>query len=163
MQGMYQKKLGRFLACSLTVSLMILGLVNSTFAQTATGNFRYAFPLFSSQGRSELILNNLSAKVVTAEVTLLDSNTSTFADAFLMFPAGTQQRLTAASFGLSSFSGSVLVNASNAISAVATVADSSGNFETVSPAFGADVVIVPFGPDTDGNMDLRLFNPQSTA
>src|SRR5947207_5954839 len=103
MQAKYQKKMGRVWARSLTVSLMIMGLASSVFAQTAPANFRYVFPLFNSQGRSELVLNNLSSKAITAEVTLLDSNSSTFADAFLNITAKSQQRLTAASFGLSSF------------------------------------------------------------
>ena len=163
MQGMCQKKMGQVLASSLTVSLMMIVLGSSSFAQIPSGNFRYVFPVFNSQTRSELILGNLGSSAVTAEITLLNSNTSTPADGFVNIAAGSQQRLTAASFGLSSFSGSVVVNASSPLSVVATVADASGNFETVGPAASAEALIVPFGPDTDGSMDLTLFNPQSAA
>src|SRR5215471_17801509 len=105
MQGMYQKKVSQVLASSLTAALMLVLGSSSLFGQIQDGNFRYVFPVFNSQTRSELILSNLSSTAVTADVTLLDSNTSTIA---VNVAAGSQQRLTAKSFGLSSFSGSVV-------------------------------------------------------
>ncbi len=70
MQGMCQKEMGQVLASSLTVSLMMIVLGSSSFAQIPSGNFRYVFPVFNSQTRSELILSNLGSTAVTAEITL---------------------------------------------------------------------------------------------
>jgi carboxypeptidase family protein len=163
MQGMYQKKMGQVMARSLTVSLMMVVLGSRLFAQLPTGNFQYVFPIFNSQTGSELILNNMSSTGMTVEVTLLNSSTNIFADGSVNVAAGSQQRLTAASFGLSSFSGSAVVTATRPLSVLATLGDSSGNFETVAPVSSGDVLIVPFGPDTDGSMAVTTFNPQSAA
>src|SRR5262250_1221429 len=104
MQGMYQKKMGQVFVSSLAVWLIMVVLGSRLFAQIPSGNFRYVFPIFNSQPSSELILNNMSSAGVTVEVTLLNSDTHTFADGFVNVAAGSQQRLTAASLGLSSFS-----------------------------------------------------------
>src|SRR5262249_7949773 len=142
--------------------LVFILTVGGLFAQSATG-FQYVFPLFNSQPRSEVVLGNLSNAAVNAEVALLDSNTDRLADTVVIIAARSQQRLTAASFGLSSFTGTVLIKTPAPISAVATIGDGSGSFESVAPAAGSDEVIVPFGPASQGNMAVTIFNPAAST
>ena len=114
---------------------------------------------------------NLSSVSVNPEVTLRDSNAGQFADTFITVGAGTQQRLTAASFGLSAFEGTVVVTSSARLAVIATIA--AGNaFETLrasetvldskSPGSGATQLIVPFSQGTTGQTRLTIFNPNNT-
>src|SRR5579883_2879442 len=145
MRRMYCK-FGFVLACTVVASMMGLIAPCGAFAQFTSPKFQYVFPLFNSQAGSEVVVDNLSGSIASVEVILADSSTNTLVDATATIAARSQQRLTAASFGLSSFSGTIYLNATVPISAVATLADSSGHFETVAPAASADTVIVPFGP-----------------
>src|SRR5437016_3767518 len=90
-------------------------------AQTSQ-SFQYVIPHFSSNAGSQLILSNLSSADVNPEVALRDSATGQLADTFIIISAGTQQRLTAASFALSSFEGSVVLTSKVRLSVIATVA-----------------------------------------
>lgn len=152
----------RRMAYGLLVLSVVLAATGNLLAQS-TPSFQYVFPLFNSQAASEFVLSNLSSRAVTAEITLTDSNTGTIVSSFQAIPANGQQRFTAASFAVSSFNGSLLVTANGPLSAVATIGDGSGNFETVPPAVPSDNLIVPFGPAINGSMNLTIFNPASSA
>src|SRR5436190_5835126 len=94
-------------------------------AQTAQ-SFRYVFPKFNSNAGTELIVANLSSRVATPEITMVDVNTNTFADVFVNIQAGTQARFSSRTLGLSAFNGSVFVTSSVPLSVVATIVKSNG-------------------------------------
>src|SRR5436309_1809824 len=131
-------------------------------AQTAQ-SFRYVFPKFNSNSGTELIVANLSSRVATPEITMVDSNTATFADVFVNIQAGTQARFTARSLGLSAFDGSVLVTSSVQLSVVATVTEAGGSVETLGAAATSTDLIIPFGPGSTGYADVTVFNGENAA
>jgi hypothetical protein len=144
---------------SLVACVLLLATAIPAAAQE-TQNFHYVIPRFSSSAGSEIIISNLSARLVTAEVTLLDAKGSV--SSIIPFGAGTLGRLTAASFALSSFDGSVAIDSSAPLSVLATLS-AKGGFETVEPATRSGTLIVPFGPGTSGIMQLTIFNEEPTS
>ena len=132
------------------------------FGQTAQ-SFRYAFPKFNSNVGTELIIANLSSRLATPEITMVDSNAGTFANVFVNLQAGTQARFTSRSLGLSSFQGSVLVTSALQLSVVATVVELGGSFETLAPAATSTELVIPFGPGSTGNADVTIFNGENAT
>ncbi|HEY2384042.1 MAG TPA: carboxypeptidase regulatory-like domain-containing protein [Terriglobia bacterium] len=157
------RTLGWVLACSVFACASFLTSTTAGFAQAITASNQYVYPLFNSQAGSEFILNNLSTQAVTAEITLVDSNSGTLVNTFQRVPAETQQRYTAASFALSSFNGSLLITTNGPLSSVATLSDGAGNFETMAPAVASESFYVPFGPANNGIMNLSILNPSPVA
>src|SRR5689334_385870 len=94
--------------------------LSPAFGQTAQ-SFRYVFPKFNSNSGTELIVANLSSRIATPEITMVDVNTNTFADVFVNIQAGTQARFSSRTLGVSAFDGSVLVTSSVPLSVVATI------------------------------------------
>src|SRR5258708_40371066 len=125
------RKLCLISICSAIACLAIVATAISASAQT-TLSFQYVIPRFTSNTGSELILSNLSGVLASLEVTFRDSVQSQAADTFTTIAPGTQQRLTAASFALSSFQGSVIVKSSIPLSVLAKLS-AAGGFETVAP------------------------------
>ena len=159
-------KLRSIATCSLIVCIMILAGAIPTRSQATTQTFGYAILHFNGLAGSELIISNLSSRLLTPEITIWTSGSSgaqQAIDIFVPIPAGSQQRFTTASFGLSSFSGTVLIGSSAPLNIVATLADVLGNFETVKPAIGTSSLIIPFAPGTTGNMGVTIFNPQGVT
>lgn len=137
------------------IVLLVTAIV--AFGQTTEKN-RYVIPRITSTLGSELILSNLSGRLATAEVTLLDSNTQQIADVFVDIVGGTQVRLTTANLGLTSFTGTAVITSAVPLSVMATLANQSGFVESAGPATNSTNLIVPFGPGTSGNMKVTLFN-----
>ena len=150
--------------------LVLAGAIRIS-AQTSQ-SFQYVIPHFSSSAGSQLILSNLSGANINPEVALRDSGTGQVADTFITIGAGTQQRLTSASFALNSFDGSVVVTSRVRLSVMATVASGSAfetvrAFETVIDSGNPGIIgmtdaIVPFSQGTTGRMRLTLFNPNAS-
>src|ERR1700745_2465094 len=115
------RKLCLVVTCSAMAYVLILAGAIRTSAQTSQ-SFLYVVPHFSSSSGSQLIISNLSGVGATPEVALRDSSTGQLADTFLSIGAGTQQRLTAASFALGSFEGSVVLTSKVRLSVIATLA-----------------------------------------
>src|SRR5690242_12835717 len=84
------------------VCAVVVASASPILAQTAQ-SFRYVFPKFNANSGTELIVANLSSRLATAEITMVDSNTSTFADVFVNIQAGTQARFTTRSLAISAF------------------------------------------------------------
>ena len=166
---MMARKLWFISACIAIVFVVVFASAIRISAQTGQ-SFQYVIPHFSANEGSELVLSNLSGGTAHPEVTMSDSGAGQFADGFVTIGAGTQQRLTGASLGLSAFEGSVVVTSSVRLSVIATIA--AGNaFETVraietaldpaNPSSGATQLIVPFSQGTAGQMMLTIFNPNN--
>ncbi len=127
----------------------------------STPTFQYVIPHFSSNAGSELILNNLSSVLASPEVAFRDTAHGIGVGAIISVAAGTQQRLTAASFALSSFEGSVIVTSTVPVSVTSRLG-ATGGFETVAPATASNTMIVPFSQGTTGRMQVTMFNPDTT-
>ena len=164
------RKLRLLATCSAIASVLVLTSSIRISAQTSQ-SFQYVIPHFSANAGSQFIVSNLSGANANPEVALRDSESGQLADTFIFVGAGTQQRLTAASFALSSFEGSVVLTSAVRLSAVATIA--AGNeFETVpafeatvnpqNPLLGAPELIVPLSQGTTGQMQLTVFNPNNS-
>src|SRR5216684_906049 len=164
------RKLWLITTCSAIAYVLVLASAIRISAQTSQ-SFQYVIPHFSSNAGSQLILSNLSSVNVNPEVALRDSSSGQLADTFITIGAGTEQRLTAASFALSSFEGSVVVTSKVRLAVIATVA-AAGAFETIpsfetafdpkNPILGATESIIPFSQGTTGRMRLTVFNPVNT-
>jgi hypothetical protein len=141
---------------------MVISTSIPALSQSAQ-NFGYAIPRFSSNPGSELILSNLSTKLATPEVTLVESSKDIFVHSFVTIQPGSQLRLTTANFGVNSFEGTVLVIGSVPLSITATLADADGNFESVGPALNSSSLIVPFARGTSGAADVTIFNSEPTS
>jgi len=152
------RKLCLISICSAIACLVVLGTAISASAQP-TLSFQYVIPQFTGNAGSELILSNLSGVLASVEVTF--RNSAQAADAFITVAPGTQQRLTAASFALSSFQGSVIVKSSSPLYVLAKLS-AAGGFETVAPAASSDSLIVPFSQGTTGDMMVTVFNGDSS-
>jgi len=152
-------KLTLIFVCSAIVYLAMLGIAIPVLAQT-TQTFQYVIPRFTGNAGSELIISNLSSVPANPEVTFRDSIQGLVADTTITISAGTQQRLTASSFSLSSFQGSVVVASSAPLSVIATLA-AAGGFESVAPAASSADLIVPISQGTTGSMRLTIFNPDN--
>jgi carboxypeptidase family protein len=155
-------RLRSIVACSLVGCVAFVAAASPALAQTAQ-SFRYVFPKFNSNFGTELIIANLSSRLATPEITMVDTNTGTFSDVFVNLQAGTQARLTSRSLGLSSFEGSVLVTSSVQLSVVSTIVDLNGSFETLGGAATSTDLILPFGPGVSGNADVTIFNGENAA
>src|SRR3989454_2077544 len=153
------RKLTLIFVCSAIAYVVILGTAIPVFAQT-TQNFQYVIPRFTGNAGSELIISNLSSVPANPEVTFRDSVQGLVADTTIAIAAGTQLRLTAASFSLSSFERSVLVAGSSQLSVIATLA-AAGGFESVTPATSSADLIVPFSQGKTGDMRVTFFNPDN--
>ncbi|MBI4472314.1 MAG: hypothetical protein HY646_06575 [Acidobacteria bacterium] len=133
----------------------LLVTASPIFAQSS----QYVIPKFNSRPQSQLVLSNLSAATVNAEITFYGS---TFARHFFTILPNTQARVTAGNFGLTNFSGSVVVSTPTPISVVASIDDEvGGGFETIGPTRGSSNVIIPFGPGTFGSEEITIFNPDA--
>src|SRR5438045_3730877 len=119
------RKLSLISICSAIACLAITAMAISASAQTSL-SFQYVIPRFSSNAGSELIISNLSGVLASLEVTFRDSGQTPAADTFTTIAPGTQRRLTAASFALSSFQGTVIVNSSTPLSVLAKLAAAGG-------------------------------------
>jgi hypothetical protein len=148
-------------ACTMMACVLSLFSAIPAFAQE-TQSFHYVIPGFNSNEGSELIISNLSGRLATPEVTLVDSVQSQSVTIIIPFQAGGQGRLTPASFGLSAFDGTVVVKSSVPLSVTASLAGQAG-FETIGPATSAGALIVPFSQGTAGAMKLTLFNDETTS
>src|SRR5579862_157487 len=164
------RKLWLVTACGAIAYVLVLASAIRISAQTSQ-SFQYVIPRFSANAGSQLIISNLSNANAHPEIALRDSESGQLADTFISVGAGTQQRLTAASFALSSFEGSVVLTSPVRLSVLATVA--AGNaFETIpafetafdpkNPILGATQSIIPFSQGTTGRMQLTVFNPNNT-
>jgi hypothetical protein len=151
------------LACALVACFAFGARSNEAFGQGTAQSPQYVIPEFNGNPGSELILANLSGNSVSAEVTLIDSTTLQAVNSAVTVQAGTEQHLTAGSFGLSAFNGSVLLNTSAPLSVLATLADTLGGFETIRPASSSGTVVVPFVPGAGGSMNVTIFNPQAST
>ena len=147
---------------TLVICAAFAASVLPVFAQTAQ-SFRYVFPKFNSNSGTELIVANLSSRIATAEITMVDVNTNTFADVFVNIQAGTQPRFSSRTLGLSAFNGSVLVTSSVPLSVVATIVKSNGGFETLGAAATSTELVIPFGPGSTGNGDVTVFNGENAT
>src|ERR1051326_7527183 len=146
--------------CSAMACILISEGAVRISAQTSQ-SFQYVIPHFSASPGSQLIITNLSTVGATPEVALRDSSSGQLADTFISLGAGTQQRLTAASFALSSFEGSVVLTSKIRLSVMATLAVGSA-FQTVpafettldpkTPVLGSTESIIPFSQGTTGRM-----------
>src|SRR5262245_33047633 len=126
------RKLCLVVTCSAMAYVLVLAGAIRTSAQTSL-RFLYVIPHFRSSPGSQLLISNLGSAGATPEVALRDSSNGQLADTFIFVGAGTQQRLTAASFALGSFDGSVVLTSKVRLSVMGTLAVGSA-FETV-PAF----------------------------
>jgi hypothetical protein len=158
LQVMVRKFFLIFISSAITYSVIFATAIPS-FSQS-TQSFQYVIPRFNSNAGSELIISNLSSVPANPEVTFRGSVQGQFADTSITIAAGSQQRLTAASFALSSFQGSVIVASSTPLSVIATLARTVG-FETVAPATGSNDLVVPFSQGTTGDMSVTVFNPDN--
>ncbi|MBI4475105.1 MAG: hypothetical protein HY646_20730 [Acidobacteria bacterium] len=145
-----------FIAC-----MSMLATATPAAAQTGQ-SFHYVIPRFSSNAGSQLIISNLSSRLVTPTVKLIDAASEQLVEATLPFQPGTEGKLTPASFGLSSFAGSVVIDSSAPLSVLAALGG-PGGIETVGPAPSSNTLFVPFSEGTTGNMQLTLFNEESTS
>ncbi len=159
---MMLRRLRSVAACGVVACLMILS--SKLPAQTqSTAGFRYVLPGFNGNSGSELVISNLSSRRISPELIFFSSDGSRAVDTTLSILAGSQVRFTAASFGLGSFSGTVMVNSSTALGTEARIADEAGKFESIGPAPNGSTLLVPFVPGADGLMDLTIFNPTAAA
>lgn len=164
------RKLWLVTICSAIAYVLVLASAVPISAQTSQ-SFQYVIPHFSANAGSQLIISNLSNVNANPEIALRDSGSGQLADTFITVGAGTQLRLTAADFALSSFEGSVVLTSTVRMSVLATVAVGS-EFETISafetafdpknPVLGASQSIIPFSQGTTGQMRLTVFNPNSS-
>lgn len=145
-----------FIAC-----MSMLAPATPAAAQTGQ-SFHYVIPRFSSNAGSQLIISNLSSRLVTPTVKLIDAATTQLVEATLPFQPGTEGKLTPASFGFSFFAGSVVIDSSAPLSVLAALGG-PGGIETVGPAPSSNTLFVPFSEGTTGNMQLTLFNEESTS
>src|SRR5947207_3541780 len=157
------------ICCAMAYVLILAGAIRSS-AQTGQ-SFQYVIPHFSASAGSQLLISNFSSVGATPEVALRDSSSGQLADTFISVGAGTQQRLTAASFALSSFEGSVVLTSKVRLSVMATLTVGSAfetiaafetAFDTKNPILGAAESIIPFSQGTTGRMVLTVFNPNPT-
>ena len=146
--------------CSVIAWVALLATAIPVLPQS-TPTFQYVIPRFSSNDGSELILSNLSGVLASPEVAFRDTAHGIGVGAIITVAAGTQQRLTAASFALSSFEGSVIVTSTVPLSVTSRLA-AAGGFETIAPATAPNTPIVPFSQGTTGRMQVTMFNPDST-
>ncbi len=143
------------IACALFLTTAVPASAQGTQA------FHYVIPKFTSTAGSELILSNLSSRLVTPQVTLLDAS-SKRVSTFIPVQPGTQQRLVSAAFGFTSFFGSVTVDAPAPLSVTAKLAG-IGGFETLEPASSSGILVVPFSVGTTGVQELTIFNEEANA
>jgi hypothetical protein len=165
------RKLCTILGCGVVTSAVVLALTIGISAQNTT--YEYVIPHFSGNAGSELLISNLSGNTNTAnpDISLRDSGSGQLAETVVAVPPGTQQRLTAGSFGLSGFDGSVVVKSAVPLGVTATVAAGPGVYETVAAlggaltssnqAVGFSDSIIPFAQGTTGQMRLTVFNPNN--
>src|SRR5438105_7249661 len=146
--------------CSVIAWVALLATAIPVLPQS-TPTFQYVIPRFSSNDGSELILSNLSGVLASPEVAFRDTAHGIGVGAIITVAAGTQQRLTAASFALSSFEGSVIVTSAVPLSVTSRLA-AAGGFETIAPATASNTMIVPFSQGTTGRMQVTMFNPDAT-
>jgi hypothetical protein len=125
----------------------------------STPSFQYVIPRFNAG--SELILSNLSGVLASPEVAFRDTAHGIGVGSIISVAAGTELRLTAGSFGLSSFEGSVIVTSAVPLSVTARLS-AAGAFETIASASASNTLIVPFSQGTTGRMQVTMFNPDST-
>src|SRR5215475_6156339 len=105
------------------IFLASIGLLAAAISGSAqsTPSFRYVIPRFSSTSGSELVVSNLTSRLATPEITLVNSATQQVSDIFMNIQAGTQTRFTAQSLGFSAFAGPVLITSGVPLSVMATV------------------------------------------
>src|SRR5438067_11515786 len=118
--------------CSVIAWVALLATAIPVLPQS-TPTFQYVIPRFSSNAGSELVLSNLSGVLASPEVAFRDTAHGIGVGAFISIAPGTQQRLSAASFALSSFEGSVVVTSAVPLTVTSTLSAAVG-FETVGPA-----------------------------
>ena len=83
--------------CSVIAWVALLATAIPVLPQS-TPTFQYVIPRFSSNAGSQLILSNLSGVLASPEVAFRDTAHGIGVGAIISVAAGTQQRLTAASF-----------------------------------------------------------------
>jgi hypothetical protein len=148
---------------AVTFALLTVFLVAASPAYGQTAQSRYAFPKFNNNVGTELIIANLSSRLATPEIMMVDSNTGAFADVVVNLQAGTQARFTSRSLNLPSFQGSVLVTSAIQLSVSATIVELGGSFETLAAAATSSELVIPFAPGTTGNADVTIFNGENAS
>ncbi|MBI2150401.1 MAG: hypothetical protein HYU27_07330 [Acidobacteria bacterium] len=147
----------RFIAC-----MSMLAATTPAAAAQTSQDFHYVIPRFTSNAGSQLIISNLSSRLVTPTVRLIDAASAQLVEVTVPFQPGAEGKLTPASFGLSSFDGSVVIDSSAPLSVLAALGG-PGGIEIVGPAASSNTLFIPFSEGTTGNMQLTLFNEESTS
>ena len=137
----------------LIISVMLVAAPVAVISQTAT-DFVYVFPKFSPDNSAELVLSNLSPRLVTADIFFYDPAGAVSA-VYVEIAANGQLRVRPAdfaAFGARNFDGSVVVRASGPLSAQAKVPFANG-FKTLEPSSGSRSLILPLSQGTLGTSE----------
>jgi hypothetical protein len=147
----------------LIAGMIGIALPVNMLAQTAS-DFVYVFPKFSPDPAAELVLSNLSPKLVTADISFYDPAGRASA-VYAEIAANGQMRATPTDFaahGARNFQGAVVVRASGPLSAQARIPFANG-FKTLAPSRGSRNLIVPFSQGTLGTSEVSIYNDNDTT
>ncbi|PYS33893.1 MAG: hypothetical protein DMG14_30780, partial [Acidobacteria bacterium] len=147
----------------LIISVMLVSAPVAVISQTAT-DFVYVFPKFSPDNSAELVLSNLSPRLVTADIFFYDPAGAVSA-VYVEIAANGQLRVRPAdfaAFGARNFDGSVVVRASGPLSAQAKVPFANG-FKTLEPSSGSRSLILPLSQGTLGTSEISIYNDSDST
>jgi hypothetical protein len=145
--------------CPQTVRHGVLCLVvaaafaSSLFAQ---GGYSYIFPGITTN--NALTIGNLNTQATTATIALYDSS-GKLNSLTLELESGTQTRVTPATVGLTTFTGSVVVSGPLPLSVSGDQFESSTAFDFIYPSELSSNLVIPFAPGDTGSVDVNVFNP----
>jgi len=149
----------------LIASIIVVVLVAPVAGLAQTGSdFVYVFPKFSSDPSAELVLSNLSPRLVTSTISFYDPSGGV-SNVYAEIAANGQMRATPtdfATFGAGNFDGTVVVRASGPLSGQAKVPLGNG-FKTLEPSVGARNLVIPFSQGTLGSSEISIYNDNDSA
>jgi hypothetical protein len=142
----------------LIASIMLVAAPVAVISQTAT-DFVYVFPRFSPDNAAELVLSNLSPRLVTADIFFYDP-AGGVSVVYAEVAPNAQLRARSADFaayGARNFDGTVVIRANGPLSAQAKVPFANG-FKTLEPSSGARSLVLPFSQGTLGTSEISIYN-----
>src|ERR1700722_6713162 len=146
-------------------AICIFSPLTTAWAQS-TSQYQYLFPKITNQANSALIVANLGTQLTQFEVIVFNSAGQNQQSIYIEGQPGIVARLTAAdlaAYGVSDFSGGVIIDSPNPLSVIETIGDSGGTFENVEPSASSSNLVLPFSQGTVGQSEISLFNADNTA
>jgi len=134
--------------------MLISALLN--IPALAQGGFSYTFPGITTN--NSITIGNISPQPTTATVAFYDSS-GKLNSLTVELGAGTQTRVTPATVGLTTFTGSVVISGPQPLTVSGDQFEGNTAFDFIYPAELSTNLLIPFAPGDSGAVDVNVFNP----